>query len=105
MSSSPCFRLKVVGGFQREENHTIIIANHQSFLDGLILGLVLPIKPVLLCNNRNRKQSFGTSVSLTERIPCDRSLNPMAIKQIIRLVESGRPVVIFPEGRMRRREV
>jgi acyl-[acyl-carrier-protein]-phospholipid O-acyltransferase/long-chain-fatty-acid--[acyl-carrier-protein] ligase len=94
------FRLKVVGEFQREENHTIIIANHQSFLDGLILGLVLPIKPVFVVNTEIAKRPLVRAfLSLSEYIAIDPS-NPMAIKQIIRLVEGGRPVVIFPEGRI-----
>ncbi|HEX5329846.1 bifunctional acyl-ACP--phospholipid O-acyltransferase/long-chain-fatty-acid--ACP ligase [Sulfuricurvum sp.] len=94
------FRIKVVGEFQREENHTIIIANHQSFLDGLILGLVLPIKPVFVVNTEIAKRPLVRAfLSLSEYLAIDPS-NPMAIKQIIRLVESGRPVVIFPEGRI-----
>lgn len=94
------FRIKVVGEFQREENHTIIIANHQSFLDGLILGLMLPIKPVFVVNTEIAKRPLVRAfLSLSEYLAIDPS-NPMAIKQIIRLVESGRPVVIFPEGRI-----
>lgn len=94
------FRVKVVGEFQREENHTVIIANHQSFLDGLILGLMLPIEPVFVINTEiARRPLIRAFLSLSDYLTVDPS-NPMAIKQIIRLVESGRPVVIFPEGRI-----
>ncbi len=94
------FRVKVVGEFQREENHTVIIANHQSFLDGLILGLFLPISPVFVVNTEIAKRPLvRLFLSLGEYLVVDPA-NPMAIKQIIRLVESGRPVVIFPEGRI-----
>lgn len=94
------FRVKVVGEFQREENHTVIIANHQSFLDGLILGLMLPIEPVFVINTEIvRRPMIRAFLSLSDYLTVDPA-NPMAIKQIIRLVESGRPVVIFPEGRI-----
>lgn len=94
------FRIRVVGTFERHENHTIIIANHQSFLDGLILGLMLPIEPVFIINTEiARRPMIRAFLSLSDYLTVDPS-NPMAIKQIIRLVESGRPVVIFPEGRI-----
>lgn len=94
------FRVKVIGEFRREENHTVIIANHQSFLDGLILGLFLPVSPVFVVNTEIAKRPLVRMfLSLSEYLVIDPT-NPMAIKQVIRLVESGRPVVIFPEGRI-----
>lgn len=94
------FRIRVVGKFERHEEHTIIIANHQSFLDGLILGLMLPIEPVFVINTEiARRPLIRAFLSLSDYLTVDPA-NPMAIKQIIRLVESGRPVVIFPEGRI-----
>ena len=44
------FRIKVVGEFKQEGERTVIIINHQSFLDGLVLGLILPISPVFVIN-------------------------------------------------------
>ncbi len=94
------FRIRVVGKFERHEEHTIIIANHQSFLDGLILGLMLPIEPVFVINTEiARRPLIRAFLSLSDYLTVDPA-NPMAVKQIIRLVESGRPVVIFPEGRI-----
>lgn len=94
------FRLRVVGQYSAQSGHTIIIANHQSFLDGLILGLVLPVSPVFVVNTEASKRPIARFIlSLSDYIVIDPS-NPMAIKTIIRLVESGRPVVIFPEGRI-----
>ncbi len=94
------FRIRVVGVFERHEEHTIIIANHQSFLDGLILGVMLPIEPVFVINTEiARRPLIRAFLSLSDYITVDPT-NPMAIKQIIRLVENGRPVVIFPEGRI-----
>ncbi len=94
------FRIKTVGTFDYQGGHTIIIANHQSFLDGLILGAILPIDPVFVVNIEVAKQPFARLIlALSEYLVVDPS-NPMAVKTIIRLVESGRPVMIFPEGRI-----
>ncbi len=94
------FRIRVVGSFRGEAGRTVIIANHQSFLDGLILGVMLPIEPVFVINTEiARRPLVRAFLSLSDYITLDPA-NPMAIKQVIRLVESGRPVVIFPEGRI-----
>ena len=94
------FRVKVIGAFKLEEEHTVIIVNHQSFLDGLFVGLVLPISPVFVINADIAKHLWVRMfLSLSDYLVIDPS-KPMAIKSIIRLVESGRPVVIFPEGRI-----
>jgi len=80
----------------------MVIANHESFLDGILLGLFLPIqKPVFVVHTtyaRHPLFRFGLN-ALADYLPVDPS-NPMAVKHIIRLLESGRPVVIFPEGRI-----
>lgn len=94
------FRIKVVGEYQDQNGHTIIIANHQSFLDGLILGAMLPVSPVFVVNTQiAQRRLLRWIMSMGEYLVVDPS-NPMAIKAIIKLVGSGRPVVIFPEGRI-----
>lgn len=94
------FRIKVVGEFRQTDEKTVIIANHQSFLDGLILGLFLPVKPVFVVNTEIAKRPLvKLFLSLGEYLVVDPA-NPMAIKAIIRLIENGRIVVIFPEGRI-----
>jgi acyl-[acyl-carrier-protein]-phospholipid O-acyltransferase / long-chain-fatty-acid--[acyl-carrier-protein] ligase len=78
----------------------LIIANHESFLDGLLLGLFLPFNPVFVVHTAVlRVWFFRRVLALGEYLAVDPT-SPMAIKTIVRLVESGRPVVIFPEGRI-----
>jgi acyl-[acyl-carrier-protein]-phospholipid O-acyltransferase/long-chain-fatty-acid--[acyl-carrier-protein] ligase len=80
----------------------LVIANHESFLDGILLGLFLPIQnPVFVVHTVVIKRplwrwAIGLMVDYLAVDPG----NPMAMKRVIRLVESGRPVVIFPEGRI-----
>lgn len=78
----------------------LVVANHQSFLDGLLLGLFLPIDPVFVVHTGiARHWFFRLILSQIDYLTVDPA-NPMAMKKVIRLVESGRPVVIFPEGRI-----
>lgn len=78
----------------------LIIANHESFLDGLLLGVLLPVEPVFVVYSGVARNPFYRAVlSLVEFYPVD-PVNPMAMKTVVRLVESGRPVMIFPEGRI-----
>ncbi|RTL57681.1 MAG: bifunctional acyl-ACP--phospholipid O-acyltransferase/long-chain-fatty-acid--ACP ligase [Rhodocyclaceae bacterium] len=78
----------------------LIVANHESFLDGLLLGLFLPVNPVFVVNTQIAKvRWFKLVLGLVDHLTVDPA-NPMAMKTILKLVESGRPVVIFPEGRI-----
>lgn len=78
----------------------LIVANHESFLDGLLLGLFLPVNPVFVVHTGVvRNWFFRMVLSLSDYLAVDPT-SPMAMKKVIKLLESGRPVVIFPEGRI-----
>ncbi len=78
----------------------LIVANHESFLDGLLLGLFLPVNPVFVVHTGvARSWYFRLVLSLTDYLAVDPT-SPMAMKKVIKLLETGRPVVIFPEGRI-----
>lgn len=95
------FRVRIEGDpHALEVQRLLVIANHESFLDGLLLGLFLPIDPVFVVHTGvARNPLFRVILSLTDYLAVDPT-SPMAMKKVIRLIESGRPVVIFPEGRI-----
>ena len=95
------FRIRVEGDTRHlSQPRLLIIANHQSFLDGLILGAFLPVDPVFVVHSEvTRSWIFRLMLRLSDYLAVDPT-NPMAMKRVVRLIESGRPVVIFPEGRI-----
>ena len=95
------FRVRVQGNLAAlSAPRLVVIANHQSFLDGVLLGLFLPVNAVFIVHTGvARNFWFRQALRLVDYLAVAPS-NPMAMKQVIRLVESGRPVVIFPEGRI-----
>jgi len=95
------FRIRTTGLDKNiDTSKLLVIANHESFLDGLLLGLNLPFDPVFVVHTGvTRNFFFRLVLSMVDYLAVDPT-SPMAIKKIIRLVESGRPVVIFPEGRI-----
>jgi len=79
---------------------TLIVANHESFLDGLVLGLNLPVRATFVINTQIANQPLmKQALRFIDYLAVDPT-NPMAMKQVVRLLESGTPVVIFPEGRL-----
>lgn len=79
---------------------TLIVANHESFLDGIVLGLNLPIDATFVINTAMAANPWlKLGLRLVDHLPLDPT-SPLAMKRVLRLVESGRPVVIFPEGRI-----
>lgn len=95
------FRLRVEGlEHLPQSKRLLVIANHESFLDGVLLGAALPLDPVFVVHTAiARRPMFRLALSLVDYLAVDPA-NPLAMKSVIRLLESGRPVVIFPEGRI-----
>jgi acyl-[acyl-carrier-protein]-phospholipid O-acyltransferase/long-chain-fatty-acid--[acyl-carrier-protein] ligase len=95
------FRVNVSGiANLPKQGKLLIIANHESFLDGLLLGLFLPIRATFVVHTSVLNHwLFRQFLKLTPYLAVDPS-SPMAMKKVIKLLESGQPVVIFPEGRI-----
>ena len=95
------FRVEIsaqLANFKHER--LLVVANHQSFFDGLLIGLFLPIDPVFVVHTTIAESFFfRILLSQVDYLAVDPT-SPMAMKKVIRLIESGRPVVIFPEGRI-----
>jgi len=95
------FRVRIAGSMDGvATGRLLIIANHESFLDGLLLGLFLPVDPVFVVHTGVTRQTFfRLALGLVDHLAVDPT-SPMAMKKVIKLLEAGRPVVIFPEGRI-----
>ena len=97
----PLFRLRITGNTEVFTNErTLIVANHESFVDGLLLGVFLPVDATFVVHTQvAAKTVYRWLLRFVPHLTVDPA-NPLAIKLICRLVESGTPVVIFPEGRL-----
>lgn len=80
--------------------HGVIVCNHQSFLDGVLLGAFLPQRPVFVVNTDiANRWYFKPFLRFIDHVTVD-PLHPMAIKHLTKEVAKGRTIVIFPEGRI-----
>jgi len=83
-----------------KEDKLLIIANHESFLDGLLLGLFIPKKATFVVHTSVlKKRFFRLFLRLTPHLAVDPS-SPYAMKKVIKRLKAGENVVIFPEGRI-----
>ena len=96
------YRVKVKGleHYQAAGDRVVIIANHTSLLDALLLATFLPDKLTFAVNKTTAKKWWiRLFLRLVDAYPMDPT-NPMAIKSLIELVKQNKRCVIFPEGRL-----
>ncbi|TQV81594.1 acyl-[ACP]--phospholipid O-acyltransferase [Denitrobaculum tricleocarpae] len=95
-------RLRDVENLQRVGDKAVIVANHVSYLDGLLLAAFLPGDLVFAVDTAQAKKWWvRVFLSMVEAFPMDPT-NPMATKSLIKEVAKGKRCVIFPEGRLTR---
>jgi acyl-[acyl-carrier-protein]-phospholipid O-acyltransferase/long-chain-fatty-acid--[acyl-carrier-protein] ligase len=94
-------RIRVYGSApEKPPERLIVIANHQSLLDGIMIQCRLPFDLTWVVHTQIvARWSFRTFLKLVPHIVVDTS-SPLAMKAIVHLIESGKPICIFPEGRM-----
>ena len=95
------FRIKVQGEIPKKmPGKTVIISNHQSFFDGILLGLQFPFRPTWVVHSTIARQwHFKILMKAIDYVIVDAA-NPLAMKGLIQAIEAGKPVMIFPEGRI-----
>jgi acyl-[acyl-carrier-protein]-phospholipid O-acyltransferase/long-chain-fatty-acid--[acyl-carrier-protein] ligase len=78
----------------------VVVVNHVSWLDGLLLAVFLPGKPVFAVNSKVVTLWWiQPALKLFRAFPVDPT-NPMAAKAMVKAVRGGNTLVIFPEGRI-----
>jgi acyl-[acyl-carrier-protein]-phospholipid O-acyltransferase / long-chain-fatty-acid--[acyl-carrier-protein] ligase len=95
------FRIRVHGDTSKFLNErTLIVANHESFIDGLLLAVFLPVQATFVVHTTVARNPLNAwMLRFIPHLLVD-STSPLAMKIICKLVETGTPVVIFPEGRL-----
>lgn len=96
------FKVEVKGleNYDKASEKTLIIANHTSFLDAVLLIVFLPGKPTFAINSFIAEQWYIKPLKgLVNLFPMDPT-NPMSTKSLIKHIQAGNQAVIFPEGRI-----
>jgi acyl-[acyl-carrier-protein]-phospholipid O-acyltransferase/long-chain-fatty-acid--[acyl-carrier-protein] ligase len=93
------FRVGVKGMEQLDfTEKTVLIPNHVSLLDAVLLALILPKEVAFVVNTKIAKK-FAWLLLFRTNIAVD-PLNPYSVRTMLRTVQSGTPLVVFPEGRI-----
>jgi acyl-[acyl-carrier-protein]-phospholipid O-acyltransferase/long-chain-fatty-acid--[acyl-carrier-protein] ligase len=97
-------RVRVLGDLAPfgHADRLLIVANHHSRLDALVLALFLPRDPVVIVppdESATRLMQWALRWIRHERLDLN---NPLSMKRVLRLLRTGQPVILFPEGRIAR---
>ena len=78
----------------------LILPNHQSYLDGAFIAAFLPDDPTFVVDTvvatKWWARPFLASIDVLTADPT----NPFAVRDMVREVQAGRKLMIFPEGRI-----
>ncbi len=95
------FRVRVSGhGGQLARGRPLVIANHDSLLDTLLIALFLPGNPLIVLPRAVSGHWIG---ALSRRVATCIDLEPTggyALKRLVHALRAGQPVVVFPQERV-----
>ena len=97
------YRVEVKGleNYHQAGTPLVIVANHVSFLDPVLLGAFLPLTPTYAINSRIAQVPFiKFSCSLLANVFEMDPTSPLSSKALIKYLKQGHRAIIFPEGRI-----
>tara|TARA_R110002072_G_scaffold3149_6_gene23478 strand:+ start:6639 stop:8873 length:2235 start_codon:yes stop_codon:yes gene_type:complete len=96
------YKVEVTGleNYEKAGERVLIIANHTSLLDGILLYAWLPETPTFAINtNIAAKKSFKPFLFFVDLFEMD-ARNPLSVKSMVKYLKQNKKAVIFPEGRI-----
>jgi acyl-[acyl-carrier-protein]-phospholipid O-acyltransferase/long-chain-fatty-acid--[acyl-carrier-protein] ligase len=94
-------RVSVVGDLAAlQGGRKLVVANHDSLFDGVLLGLFLPGAPVVVVTPEALRHPLVRLFRRAVRFVVLDPARPLALKRLIRQVRDGETVAIFPQGRV-----
>lgn len=96
------YRVKVKGieHYHEAGERVVIVSNHNSLLDAILLATFLPDKLTVAVNTITaQKWWIKLSLRLVDAFQIDPA-NPMSIKSLIEFIRQNKRCVVFPEGRL-----
>ena len=94
-------RVRVVGDLESiSAGKALLLANHDSLLDAVVLGMFLPRRVWIVLS---REDLAFAPVRLLARLfrHCVLDLSePATVKRVVRLLDAGESVAMFPQGRV-----
>jgi len=94
-------RLRVAGDLaQLTATPALILANHDAWLDGALLGLFLPRSPHVVMSRDDITAASSRCLARFFRHSVLDLSEPSTVKRVVRLLAAGETVVMFPQGRV-----
>ena len=96
------YRVEVTGleHYHQAGKRVLIVANHTSLLDGILLYAWLPDNLRFAINTQvARRRQFKPFLYFADLYSMDPT-NPLSVKSMVRFLQEDRKAVIFPEGRI-----
>jgi len=96
------YRVEITGldNYKNAGNRVLIVANHTSFLDPLLLGVFLPDDITFAINTHiSERWWLKPFLRLSKVFPMDPT-HPISLKNLIHHLQTDTKTVIFPEGRI-----
>ena len=92
-------RVRVTGEIAAlDSGRTLVVANYDSLLDGVLIGLFLPGQvTVAVTPAETRRPLLRLMLRAVRHVVVDAS-HPLALKTLMRRLERGQPVAVFPQG-------
>lgn len=96
------FKVEVHGleNYHKAGKRVLIVANHTSFLDPLLLGVFLPDNITFAINTHIAKNQFIKSFLGLAQVFVMDNTNPLSLKSLVNFLKTDQKTVVFPEGRI-----
>jgi acyl-[acyl-carrier-protein]-phospholipid O-acyltransferase / long-chain-fatty-acid--[acyl-carrier-protein] ligase len=92
--------IKGLSNYKEAGDRVLIVANHASYLDGVLLAVFLPDRITFTVDSRIAKAWWvRPALALVDFFAIDTT-NPLSTRSLIKFLSENRRVMIFPEGRL-----